>query len=241
MPSPSRRHFLFQSAALGLLGPAACAPRRTGPTLAERRLLFAAPRPLPLVLWRRDLPDRESVLRRRARPAAGLPGPVLAALVERLRETLGASGGVGLAAPQVGIGRRVILVARQTPAAAREGTGALLACVDPVVLRRADGEVQGYEACLSVPGVGGRVPRAAWVVVRYLEPGGRWVTHRAEGFEARIFQHELDHLDGILYLDRLRGPLLPLEEMRRRRREEGASAAPPAPRHAALPSRRPPL
>jgi peptide deformylase len=209
----TRRDVITGIGAGGLLGLApACTPRAELRE-AERALLFAATRPLPVVQWHRAAPDRGSVLRRRALPARRLGAEALGRLDARLRETLARSGGVGLAAPQVGISRRVVVVQLQ-----RESKP-VLTCVDPVVLGVSPEAVDGYEACLSVAGVGGLVRRAQWVELAYFDVAGRRHRVRSTGWEARIFQHELDHLDGVLYLDRLRGPLLPLEEVRRRRRQ----------------------
>lgn len=135
-----------------------------------------------------------------------------------MRETLERSGGVGLAAPQVGFARRVCLVQLQRP-----GKPVLL-CVDPAFSWRSASQVDGYEACLSVQGVGGLVRRSQAVDVVYYDVRGRRQRLRSTGWEARIFQHEMDHLDGVLYTDRLVGPLLPLDEVRRRRKGQRRSS-----------------
>jgi peptide deformylase len=213
-------------------------PRPQGLAAAERRLLWQSPRPLPVRQWSRQAPDPRSVLRRRAAPARALSAKTLARIDACLRETLARSGGVGLAAPQVGLSRRVVLVQLQ-----REDKP-VLTCVEPVCVQRSRAQVDGYEACLSVQGVGGLVRRARQVTVVYRDLQGRTRRIRSSGWEARIFQHELDHLDGVLYLDRLVGPLLPLDEVRRRRerrrerRQESRRDA-PLPRIAAGPPARP--
>ena len=100
------------------------------------------------------------------------------------------------AAPQVGVSRR-ILVARQEDQK--------IALVDPEILR-AEGEEVATEACLSIPGLLGDVPRASRVTVRGRNRRNRYVTIEATGLLARILLHEIDHLDGILFTDRVRDP-----------------------------------
>ena len=104
--------------------------------------------------------------------------------------------GVGIAAPQVGINRRVVWVQRL------DKEGEPFECYENIQIDSLFGEtVLLEEGCLSVPPLRGRVPRSSGVVVSYLRDGKR-VTETVEGYTARIFQHECDHLDGILYIDR---------------------------------------
>ena len=104
--------------------------------------------------------------------------------------------GVGIAAPQVGINRRVVWVQRL------DKEGEPFECYENIQIDSLFGEtVLLEEGCLSVPPLRGRVPRSSGVVVYYLRDGKR-VTETVEGYTARIFQHECDHLDGILYIDR---------------------------------------
>ena len=222
-PLTTRREllrWLGAAAALGVVP--ACAPRGASSLRsAERRLLHATPRPWPLVTVTPGRSHDRAVLRRRADPAGRLPAAALRLVDAAMRETLTRSGGVGLAAPQVDLSRRIALVELSRP-----GRPVLLV-VDPRIVWAAAQQVDGYEGCLSVPGVGGLVPRSVTVEVTYRDLAGRPQRHHAEGWEARIFQHELDHLDGVLYLDRLKGPVLPLDEVRRRR--AAGRAALPAP------------
>lgn len=113
-------------------------------------------------------------------------------------ETMYAASGIGLAAPQVGVGKRVIVV-DVTPV---EKESAPLALINPEIMERM-GCVEGTEGCLSIPGVEGVVPRAETVLVRGLDPQGNPFQVRAEGLLARALQHEIDHLDGILFIDRI--------------------------------------
>jgi|AmaraimetFIIA100_FD_contig_41_15488100_length_824_multi_9_in_0_out_0_2 peptide deformylase len=138
---------------------------------------------------------RAAILRRRAQPVRAMTRETRT-LIEQMFETLRHARGVGLAAPQVGVGRRVIVI----EAAARR-----LALVDPEVLKQ-DGEAVGTEACLSIPGLLGEVPRATHVVVRARNRRNRYITVDAQGLLARVLQHEIDHLDGILFTDRVRDP-----------------------------------
>ena len=190
-------------------------------TLREASLLKTKAGPLPIVQWNPKNPDPHSVLRRRAKSARSLDVQHRKLIDRRMRATLTSSGGVGLAAPQVGLSRRQVLVEYQ-----RSGkpVGVFL---DPQITRRSKKTVDGYEACLSIKGYGGLVRRAQWVELTYYDLAGKKKRYRSEGWEARIIQHELDHLAGKLYVDRLVGKLLPIEEMRRRRRQEKQKGAHP--------------
>ena len=112
-------------------------------------------------------------------------------LLEDMKDTLVDSGGVGLAAPQVGILRRVVLV----------DTGEeILELINPTLVA-VDGEQIGAEGCLSVPGKYGLVKRPYWAKVRAQDRNGNWFEAEGEELIARCFCHELDHLDGIIYTD----------------------------------------
>ncbi|MBN2797935.1 MAG: peptide deformylase [Deltaproteobacteria bacterium] len=152
--------------------------------------------PLEVVRWEDEDHD---VLRRRAREIpAGAP---LGDLPQRLEEAMFREDGVGLAAPQVGLSVRAaaLLVGYRTDAPTP------VVVINPVITRRADALVDSWEGCLSVPGKGARVRRYAWIEVEYSDPS--WTSHeaRVEGADAILWQHELDHLDGVLYVDRLAG------------------------------------
>jgi peptide deformylase len=164
----------------------------------------------------RGHPAPASVLRRRAEPVDPRD-PRLPELVERLRAALERTGGVGIAGPQVGASRRVALVKLGTRPAGGEVRVETL--VNPVFTELGPVDDPDYEACLSVEGVGGRLPRARTLTVAYEAVGGGRHELRLSGWDARIAQHEMDHLDGILYLDHVDGPLVPLDETRRLRDE----------------------
>ncbi len=122
-------------------------------------------------------------------------------LLEDMKETLIDSGGVGLAAPQVGILRRVVLV----------DTGdEILELINPSLLAT-DGEQVGPEGCLSVPGKYGLVKRPYWAKVRAQDRDGNWFEAEGEELIARCFCHELDHLDGIIYTELMERLLTPEE------------------------------
>lgn len=137
---------------------------------------------------RKILTDAEPALHKTCRPVENFDGK-LHALLDDMRETLIESGGVGLAAPQVGILRRVVLV----------DTGdEILELVNPTLLET-DGLQEGAEGCLSIPGKYGLVKRPYYAKVRAQDRFGVWYEAEGEELIARCFCHELDHLDGILY------------------------------------------
>ena len=137
---------------------------------------------------RKILTDKEPSLHKVCRPVESFDWK-LHKLLDDMRETLIESGGVGLAAPQVGILRRVVLV----------DTGEeILELVNPELVET-DGEQVGAEGCLSVPGKYGLVKRPYYAKVRAQDRFGDWYEAEGEEIVARCFCHELDHLDGILY------------------------------------------
>ena len=132
-------------------------------------------------------------------------GAALSNLVANMFDTLHAANGLGLAAPQVGVPQRVFIV-ELPEELAEEGQVELpserYVLVNPEIVRRR-GEQEMVEGCLSVPGYRGMVKRNTYVVIKGQDIEGRNVRYRAEGLLAQAFQHELDHLDGILYIDRI--------------------------------------
>ncbi|HVM00818.1 MAG TPA: peptide deformylase [Egibacteraceae bacterium] len=138
------------------------------------------------------------VLKRRAAPA-GRPDEELAAdLLDTMRVSPGC---VGLAAPQIGVSRRVFCLDVSGHPKGKPNHG-LVVLFDPELLH-VDGSELRREGCMSVPDFTADVRRALRVVVRGTDPDGRERVYEAEGFEARAFQHELDHLDGMIILDRV--------------------------------------
>lgn len=126
----------------------------------------------------------------------------LKALCEKLEATMRAGpGGVGIAAPQVGIHQRIIIVDCTQSLRPCKNHG-LLFMINPQVLSFA-GQALGREGCLSVPDWVGMVPRAKEIVVRFQDQHGKAHEIEATGFEARVILHEIDHLDGVLFIDRV--------------------------------------
>jgi peptide deformylase len=133
------------------------------------------------------------VLRKKALPVKKITKKTRR-ILEDMAETMYANNGVGLAAPQIGISERLITV--------DTGDG-LISLINPVLVASA-GQERDVEGCLSIPGQSGYVTRAARVVVEGLDPEGQKKKIEAEGLLARALQHEIDHLDGILYTDHLK-------------------------------------
>ncbi len=150
--------------------------------------------------------DGDPVLRRRARPVRRY-GDRLRALVSDMFETMDTANGLGLAAPQVGRGERVVVVQIPDDYEDDPHAGTRLALCNPEIVR-ARGEELGQEGCLSVPRFYGEVRRAEQVTVKGLDPHGTEIRIKAEGLLARVLQHELDHLDGILFLDKVEEGIL---------------------------------
>ena len=119
-------------------------------------------------------------------------------LAADMAETMYAAPGVGLAAPQVGVAKRMVTL----DCSPRDAAPRLVTAINPEILVREE-EVFEEEGCLSVPGFYARVARSARVRVRFLDLEGKTVEMDAEGLWAVCFQHEIDHLDGILFVDHL--------------------------------------
>jgi peptide deformylase len=149
---------------------------------------------LPIVY----LPD--PVLRRKARKITEVDGE-LEQLIENMIETMRDAPGVGLAAPQIGVSSRVIVV-EYGDEEDEEKPKKLYALVNPEIVSASEEMVTNMEGCLSVPGLLGEVERHAEVVIKGLNRKGKPMKIKALGWLARIFQHEIDHLDGIVYPDR---------------------------------------
>jgi peptide deformylase len=141
------------------------------------------------------------VLRRAARAVerSEIRDPRFQKLVDDMIETMHEYNGVGLAAPQVHEGLRVFVAMLDSGDDAQASV-----LVNPVITPADDRLVEGWEGCLSIPDVRGRVPRSPTIVVRALDRQGRTVELEADDFPARVIQHETDHLDGILFFDRMK-------------------------------------
>ena len=141
------------------------------------------------------------VLKRRATEVPDPTAPAIRRLVDDMVETMTDAGGAGLAAPQVHVPLRVVVF--QVPPGRSGETVPLTVLVNPVVDILTEDRTADFEGCLSVPGFVGVVPRATRVCYRAVGLDGVPFAREAEGFHARVVQHECDHLDGILYPQRM--------------------------------------
>jgi len=144
--------------------------------------------------------------------AAARPVPedeILSAEVQRLIddmiETMHDYDGIGLAAPQVHVGRRLAVIEVPASDERTEDGVPLIVLVNPVVTPEGEEKIVGWEGCLSIPGLRGQVPRFARLSLSAQDRQGRPYTAEASGFFARVVQHECDHLDGRVYVDRMKG------------------------------------
>lgn len=136
--------------------------------------------------------DGEEVLRQQAKPVTRFDH-VLARLLDDMTESLYHYEGVGLAAPQIGISKQIVVI--------DTGESGLLELVNPKIVSRSEEEEVDFEGCLSFPGLYGEVSRAQRVTVAAQDRNGEHYEIEAEGLLARALQHEIDHLNGILFID----------------------------------------
>ncbi|MBM3491333.1 MAG: peptide deformylase [Alphaproteobacteria bacterium] len=145
-------------------------------------------------------------LRRPASAVDDPTAPTVHQLIADMYETMLDANGAGLAAPQVHVPLRLVMFRITAERAAREGEAEqqeLTVLVNPVIEPLSADKADGWEGCLSVPGLRGLVPRYTRIRYRGLAPSGQRLERVAEGFHARVVQHECDHLDGILYPQRM--------------------------------------
>jgi len=135
----------------------------------------------------------DSVLRRKAKRVPTVDRSIQR-LIDDMAETMHQVGGVGLAAPQIGVSLRVVVL--QMPGEEP------IAIVNPEIVRRA-GEREVTEACLSVPGYGGEIKRSVSVTVKGWDRNGKAIRIKATGLMAQALEHELDHLNGVLFIDHI--------------------------------------
>ncbi len=131
--------------------------------------------------------------------------PAVQALADDMVETMRAAPGVGLAAPQVDVSQRLIVVEfaeTKGEPDSPEVPPKLYVVINPEITRRSQEMIPGTEGCLSLPGLMGEVERHEWVTVKGLDRSGKPFKKKARGWLARIFQHEIDHLDGVLFIDK---------------------------------------
>lgn len=137
------------------------------------------------------------VLKKKAQPITELNGD-LQKLIDDMIETMYSAYGVGLAAPQVGVSKRLIVV----DTSPREENQSLIVLINPEIVN-SEGEILSEEGCLSLPGFITRLKRKEKVIVKGLTRQGKEIQIEATGLLARALQHEIDHLDGILIIDRI--------------------------------------
>ena len=142
------------------------------------------------------------VLRRRTPPLdpADVGSPAVQQLIDDMFETMNEYAGIGLAAPQVHEGLRLFVAGVDDP----DGGLPPVVMINPEIEPLGMAEEEDWEGCLSIPDIRGRVPRATDIRVRCLDRHGTPQSLTAKGFAARVIQHETDHLDGVLFLDRMR-------------------------------------
>jgi peptide deformylase len=145
------------------------------------------------------------LLRQVAEPVARFGTPELRNLVQDMDDTMRALNGAGLAAPQIGVSLRVVIFeVRQNPRYPDAGVVPYTVLVNPRLEPLGDDMEDGWEGCLSVPGLRGLVPRHRQLRYTGFDADGQPLDRRVDGFHARVVQHEVDHLDGILYPLRMR-------------------------------------
>ncbi len=144
------------------------------------------------------------ILRKKAHRVTDF-GPELQTLIDNMIETMMDAPGVGLAAPQVNVPLRLIVVRLPDDEESREEygdqAGQTYAVANPEILKRSRARVEGVEACLSLPGYFGKVDRHETIIVTGQDREGKPFRIKAKDWQARVFQHEIDHLNGQLYID----------------------------------------
>lgn len=135
----------------------------------------------------------------------GLDYPNLANLLKDMEDSMHEHCGVGIAAPQIGCNMRVIMYGFETnPRYPNEGPVPFTILINPVIEACSKETDDAWEGCLSVPGLRGLVPRPNWIKYKAFDPYGNSIEGMAQGFHARIIQHECDHLDGVLFPQRIK-------------------------------------
>jgi peptide deformylase len=160
----------------------------------------------------------DPILRQKPSPVEAVT-PEIRRMIADFVETMHHEIGVGLAAPQVGVPLRLCVM--------DDGSGHVRALINPTIIERG-GSMTGEEGCLSLPGIFSDVERSAWVRVEAIDEEGRPVSLEYRGFSARVVQHEVDHLNGVLFIDHL--PPVARDRIKKRIQKEGFS--PPSSRRA---------
>ena len=169
----------------------------------------------------------DPVLRRKAHKITQIDRDIRL-LAEDMVETLHDSGGVGLAAPQIGESIRMIVVEYPEDDSVEDSPVKTYKVINPEIIWRSEETVEGNEGCLSIPGYVGTVERNESIKVKGLSVFGRPLKISASGWLARIFQHEIDHLEGICYIDRATQIFKPSDDPEEGSEEEPAEGTEPA-------------
>jgi peptide deformylase len=145
-------------------------------------------------------------LLQQARPVNEFDTPALHELLADMQDTMAAAQGAGLAAPQIGVDLQVVIFGTDAPNPRYPDAPIvpLTVLINPVITPLGDEEEEGWEGCLSVPGLRGLVPRHRRIRYQGRDPQGRRIDRDVDGFHARVVQHECDHLQGVLYPMRVR-------------------------------------
>jgi peptide deformylase len=151
----------------------------------------------------------DPVLRQAAEPVREIT-PEIKRIIADMTETMWHQVGIGLAAPQVGLPHRILVM--------DDGKRGVQALINPVIESRS-GTVREEEGCLSLPGIFAEVERSRTITVRATDADGKPVSFEAGGLKARVVQHELDHLDGVLFIDRL--PPVTRDRIKKKIQKEG--------------------
>ena len=149
-------------------------------------------------------PQDEALLRQKSRPVSNLKNKRLKRLIQDLKDTLESQPGAAIAAPQIGVHRRVAIA--KFGQNDDDDEQPMLTLINPEIFEAGAPET-GFDGCLSIPDIyTWDTPRPSWVRFRAIGEDGAPIVRRLEGMDARVLHHEIDHLDGILFLDRLRDP-----------------------------------
>jgi len=151
----------------------------------------------------------DPVLRKKAEPVTAVT-PEIQQIIGDMVESMWSQVGIGLAAPQVGISLRILVM--------DDGKGGARALINPEITDRR-GSMREEEGCLSLPGIFADVERCKWVRVSALDADGQPVAFDANGLSAKVIQHEIDHLDGVLFIDRL--PPMARDRIKKKIQKEG--------------------
>ncbi len=144
------------------------------------------------------------VLRQKAETVLDVHDIEIRQIIEAMQDTLAATSGVGIAAPQISESKQIIIVAsRPTPRYPSAPLMKPTVMINPGFQALSNTLEKDWEGCLSIPGIRALVPRYQDIAIHYSSHQGEWVETRLSGFVARIFQHEFDHLEGKTYLDRV--------------------------------------